>query len=477
MALVPPPGPATFSGNLCPLGAAARFGVTRFGTSLLQITSSGSSNAAVDVNIKIDANTRNELTLYGPVSHVSVPAGASIPIGVRFARMNSDTSAATSTIRLSWRDAGGAPGAAPHSAAVSVVCNMTNSIMEFVPSDLELVASAKVAKSAAKSLVCQTQVAAFAIGALPAGSPFSASVMPTGSFLPTGTATLTLAFSPAPGASLAPQVVNVTAGGQVTPFICWVADTLQPGDLTITGFNADPPNADLGSESVTVRNNSGRTLDLTGCVLRDEAGTGRFFHFPDGFTLAANASVTIMSGTGTNTAATLFWKQRTPVWNNDFDTAVLFNFAGDEIARRSYILALQGVRPQNQTKIFDAVVPVFKALASTPVMPLEDGDFVVLDPDPTALIWTGNVLRGSTGPAGVGIADDTFPQPGVPAYSLLAEAGGPIVPVGGAQVTQLLNRTSAFKSGQMLYLMINDDAPGAFGTSGNFLCRVRIFRK
>jgi hypothetical protein len=470
-------GTKTFSGNLCPVGAAARFGITRFGTLLLQIQNGG-PNAAVDVSIRIDPTTGSELTLYGPVSHVSVPAQGSIPIGVRFVRMTSDTTPVTSIVRVSWRDAGAAPGAAPQLKTASIVCNMTNATTEFIPSDLQLVASARTPKSEPKVLVCQAAVAGFAISALPAGSPFSASIMPTGAFLAGRMTTLTLTFAPGPGASLAPQVVNVTAGGQTVPFICWVADTLQPGDLSITGINADPPLADLPTESITVANVSGRTLDLTGCYLRDEAGTGKYFLFPSGFTLSAGASVTIMSGTGTNTAATLFWRQPRPMWNNDFDTAVLFNFAGDEIARFFYMLNFPGVRAPNQTKIFDAVMPVFKSLASSPVpVTLEDGDFVVLDPDPMALIWTGNVLRGSTGPAGVGMADETFPQPGVPAYSLLAEAGGPIVFVGGATVTQLLNRTSAFKSGQVLNLMINDDQPGAFGTWGNFLCRVRVFRR
>jgi len=286
-----------------------------------------------------------------------------------------------------------------------------------------------------------------------------------------------MTFTPTPGASLAPQVVNVTAapGGQKIPVICWVAETVLPGELSISAFNADPIGADLPSESVTVANVSGHTLDLTGCTLRDEAGAGLVFPFPSGFMLPSTASVTVMSGAGANTASTLFWGQQRPVWNNDFDTAVLFNYAQDVVARYSYILTA----PSARTKIFDVLMAVDKSLPSTPTgVTVEDGDFVVLQPDPMSSIWTGNILRGSTGPAGVGTADWTFPVPNAPMYSLFAAAGvRPPVFVGASMVTQLVSRTSAFGSGGMLTLFINDDAPGAFGTWGFFMCRVRVFRQ
>jgi hypothetical protein len=166
---------------------------------------------------------------------------------------------------------------------------------------------------------------------------------------------------------------------------------------------------------------------------------------------------------------------RAPIWNNNTDGGVLFNFAGDEITRSSYVLPAP-----TRTLAFNGLVTVAKALPSTPTgATLEDGDFVVFIPDATSSIWTGNVLRGSNGPGGIGVIalpDGTFPVPGVPMFALLAEAGGTPVLVGATGTSQLLSRGTAFKSGNPLNLFINDDNPGGFGTGGFFVCRVMVFR-
>src|SRR5262249_4958068 len=154
---------------------------------------------------------------------------------------------------------------------------------------LELVASAGTTKSITSRLFCETQIPSFPVAI---NAPFSASIMPAGSYPPGSAPALTLTVTATPGAPLTPQVVNVSAGpgGQTSPFICWVAETVLPNELSITGFNADPAGADLATESVTIANVSGRTLDLTGCTLRDEAGSGRIFMFPAGFMLSQGAS-------------------------------------------------------------------------------------------------------------------------------------------------------------------------------------------
>ena len=103
---------------------------------------------------------------------------------------------------------------------------------------------------------------------------------------------------------------------------------------------------------------------------------------------------------------------------------------------------------------FSAPIAVFKAAPVTPPgVILDDGDIVVLIPDTTSSIWTGDVLRGSNGPAGIGgIAPASSPLPGAPMFALLADAGGPTVLGGGAPFTTVVNRTSLFKSGGALRL-------------------------
>jgi len=60
-------------------------------------------------------------------------------------------------------------------------------------------------------------------------------------------------------------------------------------------------------------------------------------------------------------------------------------------------------------------------------------------------------------------------------FALLAEGGGLPVFIGDVVLTQLVNRASAFRSGRLLRLLINDDQPEALG--GYYQCRVRVFRR
>lgn len=69
----------------------------------------------------------------------------------------------------------------------------------------------------------------------------------------------------------------------------------------------------LTSESVTLQNNGVDALVLTGWTLKD--GNGSAFIFPQ-LTLYPGGLVQIHSGSGTNTAADLFWGLSNPVWKS-----------------------------------------------------------------------------------------------------------------------------------------------------------------
>ena len=60
---------------------------------------------------------------------------------------------------------------------------------------------------------------------------------------------------------------------------------------------------------------------MTGWTLSDEAG--HVYTFPSGFILDAGATVTIYTGSGTDTQDKLYWGSSSPIWNNDGDTAYL----------------------------------------------------------------------------------------------------------------------------------------------------------
>jgi hypothetical protein len=91
-----------------------------------------------------------------------------------------------------------------------------------------------------------------------------------------------------------------------------IIPTLIPGnvDANILGVNGAGA---LGSEVVIIQNSSAEALELTGWTLKD--GKGGSYTFPQ-LTLYPGGTVRVHSGTGTDTAADLYWRLPAPVWKS-----------------------------------------------------------------------------------------------------------------------------------------------------------------
>ena len=86
-------------------------------------------------------------------------------------------------------------------------------------------------------------------------------------------------------------------------------------------------------EVVVVENSGPSTQDLTGWKVSDD-GQGHTFNFPNGFLMRPGSSVKLVSGgSGQDTESVIYWKTRT-VWNNDGDTARLFDPSGEMVSER-----------------------------------------------------------------------------------------------------------------------------------------------
>ena len=81
-------------------------------------------------------------------------------------------------------------------------------------------------------------------------------------------------------------------------------------------------------EIVVIENTGDSSQDLTGWKVEDD-GPKYTFTFPAGFSLEPGSLVKLISGeSGDNSNRTIYWNGRT-VWNNDGDTASLFNLSGE----------------------------------------------------------------------------------------------------------------------------------------------------
>lgn len=84
----------------------------------------------------------------------------------------------------------------------------------------------------------------------------------------------------------------------------------------------------LNDEYVVLTNIGDGAIDIGSWILSDEAG--HTYTVPTGVTLDPGESITIHTGSGSDTDSDLYWGQGAPVWNNGGDTATLRNDDGEE---------------------------------------------------------------------------------------------------------------------------------------------------
>ena len=109
--------------------------------------------------------------------------------------------------------------------------------------------------------------------------------------------------------------------------------------IRVTGISFDSPGSDTGSNSslnaewIRLKNTGSKGKLLTGWTIRDTAN--HVYKFGT-FKLRAGKSVTIHTGSGSNTASNRYQRSGWYIWNNDGDTAKLKNKAKTTIDTCSY---------------------------------------------------------------------------------------------------------------------------------------------
>jgi micrococcal nuclease len=91
-------------------------------------------------------------------------------------------------------------------------------------------------------------------------------------------------------------------------------------------------NENLNDEYVTLRNVGDETLNLTGWSVSD--ATDKRYTFAPGTTLEPGASVTLYTGSGTDTESERYWGRTSAVWNNGGDTLTVRNETGGVVVTR-----------------------------------------------------------------------------------------------------------------------------------------------
>ncbi|MGE5457620.1 MAG: lamin tail domain-containing protein [Methanococcaceae archaeon] len=101
-----------------------------------------------------------------------------------------------------------------------------------------------------------------------------------------------------------------------------------PGSAESTVYMSD---LNLQDEWVQISNTGSSPVSLNGWKIEDE-GNKHTYTFQS-YTLNAGTTVTVFTGKGTNSATELYWQLDDPIWNNDGDTAYLYDDNGKLISK------------------------------------------------------------------------------------------------------------------------------------------------
>jgi len=109
------------------------------------------------------------------------------------------------------------------------------------------------------------------------------------------------------------------------------------GELSVWNIHEDAEGNDhdnLNDEYIEFKNDGGQPLDLTGWTVKDEVD--HTYTFPRGFTLEPGATVTLYTGSGSDTDSELYWGSGRAIWNNGGDTIIVEDDNGNVVITREY---------------------------------------------------------------------------------------------------------------------------------------------
>jgi micrococcal nuclease len=89
----------------------------------------------------------------------------------------------------------------------------------------------------------------------------------------------------------------------------------------------------MNGEYVVITNNGNKAIDMTNWSIKDEAT--HIYTF-ENIELNTKDNLTLYTGSGQNLETELYWNSKDPIWNNDGDTAFLFDENGDLIVSISF---------------------------------------------------------------------------------------------------------------------------------------------
>jgi hypothetical protein len=112
------------------------------------------------------------------------------------------------------------------------------------------------------------------------------------------------------------------------------ATTTSSNQVYISALYVGAPHQTVNQEYVKITNKGTTAVKMKGWKITDK-GKKHTYYFPSSYSLKSKTTVTLYTGKGTNTATKLYWGRSAYVWNNEGDTAYLYNAQGKLVSSRN----------------------------------------------------------------------------------------------------------------------------------------------
>jgi endonuclease YncB( thermonuclease family) len=109
------------------------------------------------------------------------------------------------------------------------------------------------------------------------------------------------------------------------------ADLVRIEQINSNAVGEDEKN--VNGEWVLLKNIGKKQIQLAGYILQDESNNQ--YTFPN-YILKENSTVTIYSGKGLSSSEKLYWGKNFPLWNNESDSAILFDSKNKFVDYKTY---------------------------------------------------------------------------------------------------------------------------------------------
>jgi Lamin Tail Domain len=107
-------------------------------------------------------------------------------------------------------------------------------------------------------------------------------------------------------------------------------------NVYISALYVGAPHQTVNQEYVKITNKGTTAVSMRGWKVTDK-GAKHTYKFPSTFVLKSKNTVTLYTGKGKNTSTKLFWGRAAFVWNNEGDTAYLYNAQGKLVSTKVWL--------------------------------------------------------------------------------------------------------------------------------------------